>query len=850
MGSPSTKTIPSLVQGVSQQSAEQRRDSQCEEQFDCFNSVKDGVVARNGADLEAFLVGLDLTTAYTFELFRGIEEHYLVCIIRPSAGVAASIRVFDYETGIECTVTPIGTGLLYLNNDPVLYPPRDSFTVQTVDDYSFVANNVVQVGMKGTLSSIRQKEAIVFFKAGGYSLVYKITLVIAGTSYNWTYKTPDNSAPINAEYITTNNLASTFYLAMTGVSPPTSSLLGTAGVGTGDGGGSGSGVTSVVTKPGGSPTLASLGFGIEINGNLLRIYREDGVDFLIDTSDGAGDSHIAALKDNVKSFSELPQSGFPGVLLQVRGVANSARTDYFVEYVGGVAASGYWRERIGPGVPIDLDDTAMPNALINTGPNTFTFGPVPWSSRLCGDGVNTAKNPGFIGKRITEVFYHKGRLGILTEATADWSKALSPFTHFPDTVQSVLDDAPVGITLAAGNTTALLKKTLAVDEGLFLWAQKAQFRVNSGSDPFKQSTVDAPEAGAYEFAEKCNFGKVGSSVYLATEPDDYVTIRSLQFANGKLAGDIDVTAHVSDYIPAGARRLSVSDTGQILYVQTDGAPSHLFLYNYVVQDRQVVQSAWNTWRFPEGTIVRSSVYRDKLYVLLQRETGVAILKLPLSHRKVDPGGAYQTRLDMRVTESQCVVTYNAVDNQTVIQPPYPVSVPEGDTFRVVLRSTFGSARRGKMYPVIGVIAPGQVVVEGDLTGAEFYAGFRIDSRREESTFHLRGPEGVVTVDELTIREFRVNHSKSGYYRIEVFQGADRTKVEELHPRIPGISTPAVGVDPPLDTGSLTAGVDMQNIETRIVLVNDTPFPSRWQTSAYTYEATLRSKISKVKAGGA
>ena len=49
-----TRSVDNLVQGVSQQDASQMRDAQCLEQFDCFNSPKDGAVSRNGFEIIAW----------------------------------------------------------------------------------------------------------------------------------------------------------------------------------------------------------------------------------------------------------------------------------------------------------------------------------------------------------------------------------------------------------------------------------------------------------------------------------------------------------------------------------------------------------------------------------------------------------------------------------------------------------------------------------------------------------------------------------------------------------------------------------------------------------------------------
>jgi hypothetical protein len=825
----SSQPIPNLIQGVSQQEAQQRRDSQCEAQYDCVNSPKSGCVARNGAELLKFLTGENFADAFFYELYRGTTEHYLMVL---KGGV---LKVYDLNTGLPCTVSFDAAYTNYLQNTSGR-PDKDVFRAQTVDDFTFISNGTVAPAMASTLSTTRPKEALIFFKAGNYSTTYTVSIAYAGSVYKFTYITPDNSASTNASFIATNFLAATFYHAFTNVLATDASAQNTYGVGGVVGGGSG------FTQP---ASLPALGFGVAINGNVLRIWRNDGVDFTVDTTDGGGDNQLVAFKDTVRAFTDLPKNGFAGFTLRVKGISSSGTSDdYFVEYVQNTATGGFWQERTAQGITTDFDKLTMPHAIVNTGVGAFNVRPLTWSKRIAGDGVNTSKVPGFIGKYIQDLFYHQKRLAILTDSTCDWSKARNTFTHFPDTVQTLLDDAPIGLTLSGARRNALFRKAVQLDEALFLWAQGAQLRVHSGQDPFKQNTVESPPSTSYEFAEAANFASVGTSIYWATEPGEYATVRNLPFQQGKPAGEVDVTAHVSEYIPAGVFLLAESDTGQHLFLATDGDPSALYLYNFLIQDRQVIQSAWSKWRLPVGQVLWCAMDGNDLNVVIQRADGVALCRVPMSLSDRDEGyenvlTSYRTRLDLRVKETDCVVAYNATTDKTTVTVPYAFDNTEAANVRVVIRQP-NKYIRGKTLGVDSVV--GHVVtVAGDVHLEKFYVGLRVSSEREESPFFLRTEKGTVPVESITVRNFKVSHSKTAYYRLEADQGAGRVKVKELQPNKLGTSMDILGGDPPLETGQLEIACDTTNTELTLRIINDSPFPSRWQSAEYQYQAVRRAR---------
>lgn len=839
-----SKQIPNLIQGVSQQSPQQRRDSQCEEQFDCLNSPSEGAVARPGFDLMS-VHDYDLRDHFLFDISRALDEHYLVAI----NGVTST--TFNLAEG----GTEVGLGVVSSSLSAISGGRSAGYAKQTVGDTTFIAarNLIPDLYTGGALGPLpaRPKEALVFFKAGAYLNTYALAVIFSGTVYRYTYTTPDNSTAGNAAYISTAQLAATFYRAMTGSAAPGNSY-GTGATHAGDPGGSGGGIPTTVT---GTPSvLTAVGFSVEINGNLIRIWRNDGQDFDIDVADGQGGSAMVALKDDIQSFSNLPRGGFEGMTFRVRPKGEDAEAaDYYVEFVKKTAAQGYWQERVAPGATRALIPDVMPQRITVNAKNSLTVRPGQWSTRVAGDGVNSALDPKFVGKPIRALFWHKGRLGILTASTVDFSKARYPFTFFPDTAQTVLPSDPISFEVAGPQSTAPLFAVSQVGEALMLWSQGSQFLVTSGNDPFRQDTAEADPSTSYEFAERCPFVSLGLGMYFVTESGGFASVRNLQFQGGKPLGDVDVTDHVPAYIPAGCDQMSVTDTGKLLAVQTEGDPLKLYIYNFLVRDREIVQSAWSKWRMPPdqagasgGRIMWSGIKGMDVYVALHRGGKLFLLKAPLSLKANDEGLEMRLRLDLRFNEAAATsISYNAGTGLTSVGLPYPVLSGDLPRFRIIRRSAGGDGP-GEEFSVDSVSVDGMTAyVEGDITSVEWFAGFSISSERWESEFFLRGPQGVVPTDELTISGFRINHAGTGYYRIEVEQGGDRTRTEEL---------PVRGMfDEPdplsarnIQTGSLFIPVEAEAATTRIKIINDSVFPSRWISAEYQYQAVMRARPSRVR----
>lgn len=839
-----SQEIGDMVQGVSQQKASQRRDSQAQAQFDCSNSPEDGVVPRPHWEFIFKAASKDFTNGFFYEQARGLNEHYL------SVFSGHDVTTYDLLDGTLCTVTKSETTYLAADGGA----PRDNFDAQSVDDYNFVFTKQVVPAMTSDIQPVRPKEALIWFRAGGYQTTYTLAITYNGKVYIWKYLTVDNADTDNAEFVATGYIAATFYRSLTNHAAPqttsgdtaSSTVVGVQAQWDGDYVGRGAG-WGTVTAP---ITATSLGFSVQINGNILRIWRTDGVDFSVDTSDGAGDQFIKGLKDPVASFTDLPKNGFEGMLFRIAGVNKNSNDDYFVQYQGKVSGGGVWAEVAAQGAHTTLDPATMPHALINTGYRTFTWGPVNWSTRIAGDELS-AEDPYFVGKQIQDLFFFQNRLGVLTEGASDYSKSSNEFTFYPDTTQASLDTGRIGIRLtASGNArnqgASLLRKAVQSNESLFLWAQRAQFRIHSGVDSFKPSTIQSAESTSYEFSETVDPLSMGQQLYFPSETAKWASLRSIAFSQGIPAGDTDLTAHIPKYIPAPIRDLSGFDTGRKIFVRSDATANYLYCYEYLQSGNDLVQSAWNTWRLPAGTILWSSVFRSGLFVALQRSDGVVFLRAELDAGAIiDPGGEYTTRLDMRVSEANTTVTYNATTKLSTITLPYQLQEGLGGRPAVVVRTDkVGGYTRGRMFNVTAA-STNTLTVQGDLRGYEFYAGLQYRAERKESPFYIRTQAGPVPTDRLQVRNFRVSYADTSYTRVEVTRVGSPDVVSTFNGRVLGTDSGTTGT-PSLSDGDLKVEVAAENTACSITLINDTPFPSAWVSSEYQYTASIRATPNKNK----
>lgn len=820
------QTVPNMVQGVSQQSPQARRDTQCEAQFDMLNQAVEGATARPGFELVKKLDNGDNQGAFFYDIIRDEDERYTVIIKN------GTLRVINFLTGAECTVTHVENVSAYLRalstipGAPAGALDKDYWCATTGEDDTFIACKLIKPQMGAVRSPTRPKEALFWFRAGGYKLTYQISIKRhTGVWYNWAYTTPDNSTPGNAQYIATDQICYALYNAM-------------------------------VTDP--TNPITSLGFSIARKGNLIRLWRTDGLDFDIETSDGQNNVQLSGLKGRVGGLEDIPRNGFDGMSFRVAGAEDAEADDWYASFdslagAGDSTTQGAWIETVKPDTVVNLAYNTMPLYLFNTGVNSFELSFGSWGDRLSGDGVESAKDPSFVGKYIEDIGYDQRRLSIMTKGSNVWGRTNNAMVFFPDTARAGLATAPIDTIPRVTQGIAILHKLVQTNGFSYLWAEGIQLSVtHNANSSFSNASIEVNPSSAYEWNIGIRPLAIGRGLMFATALGDFTGITEVEFQQGQAVADEDLTEHVPEYIPADLLEITASYAAKKLVAVAGSTPNRLYMYEWRLTSEGRVQSAWNMWRLPKGcTILHVLFDKTNLIALVKKAgEGTFLLRLSVAPRRKDPGGKYLTRMDFRVVDTQCPRTYDATTGLSTVTLPYNTAdqmdypLREGQrNILLVIRADSGDFRRGQELVPIAVAYTNTstiITVAGDLRVAPFFAGYRIRAHRRESPFYRRSDAGYVYTQSLTVMRAVLQYAYTGYTRYELYNSktGQLRRVEEFEGRVLG-DTNNVTDQVILASGDMDCGVGEDNEEAVVDWINDSFLPSSWGGITWYYNPAQR-----------
>lgn len=165
-----TRTIPSLMNGISQQPPLLRSPDQTEDEVNTWNHIAEGVSRRPPTQTILALTGLTAGVDYSIHhINRDVSERYLVLIKQ------GGIMVFDETTGAAKTVNaPNGWGYL----DAV----GDVYRAVSIADYTFIVNTTKTVTMLG-VGADQVADPTTYRLPGGTTPTRTTATVSAGGSF-------------------------------------------------------------------------------------------------------------------------------------------------------------------------------------------------------------------------------------------------------------------------------------------------------------------------------------------------------------------------------------------------------------------------------------------------------------------------------------------------------------------------------------------------------------------------------------------------------------------------------------------------------------------------------------------
>lgn len=717
MGKLVSSSIPNLISGVSQQPWNVRLPTQAEEQVNCQSSVTDFLKRRPATRHLARIMDKPASeTVAVHAVNRDDAEQYIV------TADSAGIRVFDLK-GTPKTVRTQGTGAAYL----AAANPAQDLRFLTLNDYTFVLNRTATVKTLPDLSPQRPPEAIVFIKQASYNTTYE--LILNGIAYTTT--TEDGVAPADEPADKLSSLDICKALA---------------------------------------DQIPKGTFTVQTSNSTIWIRRTDGGDFTIKAQDSRSNTHTSVCKGRVQRFGDLPTVAPRGFVTEIIGDASSSFDNYFCVFEpfdeNDAFGSGAWKECVKPGIPCKLDPATLPHALIRQADGTFTFGPLEWGERICGD-EDSAPFPSFVGRTLNGLFFYRNRLSFLSGENVIMSEVGDFFNFFLTTVTTLVDSDVVDVA-ASHAKSGILRHAVTFSGGLLLFSDQSQFALEHDA-VLSNATVSIKPVTEFEASMKAAPVSCGKTVFFATDKNawggvrEYITLPD----NSDRNDASDVTAHIPRYIRGGITRLECSTNEDMLLVLSEQERRSLWVYKYFWNGNEKIQSAWHRWELC-GDVLSVAILNMGVYLVMRYGDGVYLEKMDITPGYKDAGETFEYGLDRKLTEGDVTLgAYDAINKTTAITLPY--DIPDGQIPMIVTR-TGGPSAPGSLPRRVRVTGPRTLSVEGpDLHGQKLFIGIPYESSYTFSTFAIRENDkgNAVTSGRLQLRRLTLNCADTGFLRLHV-----------------------------------------------------------------------------------
>ena len=583
-----TGSLGPLLQGVSQQPDRIRLEGQVTEQINLVSDVTLGLTTRP-ATVEVGLIGAGSDTNFRYITLQGQEY------------------ILEYSNNFLAAYNLNGVSIPITYNRPAsnTYVGPDMRFVVVENDIVMTNRDTVVTAVPAT-SPPNYKTAVVWATAGEFSKMYRVSVTFSnGVTIAADFRSPAGDQSGDGINSTTEFIIN----ALAGV------------------------LRDHPNKP---PALQ-----VETRAGYMLLYHPN-LTMRITTSDGSAGENLKSITDSVKDIGDLPRYAPNGMLVEVKS-SNSTTDNYWLKYnapgisvedgITGFWREGLWEESRNPYIVEAFNTATMPHTIRRVGPN-LEVSRGPWLARPVGD-TKSAPMASIRGKRIRDVGGFESRLVLLTPSTVVMSRTNFPYDLWRESATVISDSDAIDMTSTKKNELRL-DWIIPFDRDLFIVADPgdSQFVVRGGGiTPNNASMVLTTEYSI----ESGNTPPVSTGRTLIfpftvgnfSGIQEYYTNsdNSAQSANG-------LTETLSSYIRGKVDNMQVSPNFNLLAISTDDSDTvigqaTLYLYKYLWDGQNIVQSSWSKFQFRNG--IRYHFFRgSRLYLILGSAVGPIIEYLDLN----------------------------------------------------------------------------------------------------------------------------------------------------------------------------------------------------------------------------
>lgn len=520
------------------------------------------------------------------------------------------------------------------------------------------------------------------------------------------------------------------------------------------------------------------------------------------------------------TYSALPApaAGAPAVgsLYRVSGDDSDKFSGYWLVGRAADPAGGtrFYEETSSPHSANFVDRAAWPWRLRKTPQGRFLLGSAPWNPRPSGD-VESNPQPTFVDKHISNIFFYRGRFGILSDESVILSRAGAVYDFFAEKAIDVLDTDPID-RMANTERVAIMSFATPFRKALVITSPASQFELASFETLTPESAVLDPTT-SYTASPFCQPVTMGDTLYFAVDRPDTIGIMEYYHDEDSLTNTaVDVTSHVPGYFISSAYALASESTTGTIYLLPSFS-DRIYVYKTFWDNNEKVLSAWSEYDFSDTTFIQGiTVFGEYLVAVITEDDKTFLVQIPSDTEQVHAGMPYTPLLDFRTIREDG--EYDAITDTTT----WTTVVETTDETRVILAA--GTALPGTILPV-EAIGPHSVTVNGDYSNTRVYIGRNYEMRVKLSTIFLRDNAGVSMVGgKLMLHKIKFTHRNTAYYKIVtelLYRPAYETQYT-AYTTDSGLTL--LDAFPLQEDHHFSAGIRGKNTEASVSVVNDAPLP--------------------------
>ena len=455
----------------------------------------------------------------------------------------------------------------------------------------------------------------------------------------------------------------------------------------------------------------------------------------------------------VNDPTTLPRQCKNGMIVEVINSSDSQEDDYFLKFVGdaGNDGPGRWEETVGPGVLTSFNVNTLPHVIQRQSNGSFTVGTYQkpdgssgWETRQVGDD-DTNPFPSFVDKKLSQSFFHRNRLGFLSEDNIILSRASEPGNFFQETALLIGASDPIDIQASSTQPT-FLKDAIETNTGLVVFAETQQFLLHTDSDSLTPDTGKVSNISTYRYSPQTAPVSLGTTIAFVDSAG--TNGRFFEMFDIRREGEpsmVEQSKVAPRLLPHDLDVITNSRENNTIFFAKSGTSS-IFGYRYFNTGTKRVQSAWFKWTLPFN-VHHLFVLDDELYIV--QSTDYNLLTIPLQDidnaREATGDGYYgdSTTFEIHLDSSKSLTagSYNGTHTEVAFTSAgsgvgtklAAVNLTTGETF---IEDT--AQRNAPSYKFLG-----------DFGGDTVVVGWLYEMKIDMPRIFVKQKAGEITTSDLT-----------------------------------------------------------------------------------------------------